>query len=835
MNSRLLLRLAVRETRGASRHAAFFAACIALGVGALTGVTGFGSAVERTIRREARALLGADVQIETKRPLSAQAEGVLKRLEARGAATARVLEMASMASSSRDGAAQLVELKAVGPGYPFYGRVVTEPEGAFAALAERGNLVAEESLLVRLDRRVGDRVRIGRSEFRIAGVLRKEPDRVAGAFSLGPRVLVWAADAEAAGLVRSGSRIRWRTLLKLAPELRAEEVDESLARELKGERAEVTTYAEAQPWLRRFLVQLTSYLSLLALMALFLGGIGVGMSVHAFLREKLPTLAVLKCLGFDSRTLIAGYLLQTMLIALAGGAAGVALGTMVQAALPAFLRGMVPEGLPRLPGFVSAFNGVGMGLGVALLFSTWPLLSIRTVRPLRILRRDVEESEGGPAAPRPWAVAGALAAGLSALALWQAGSLRDGGIFLGALAGALGALGAGAWGLLKAMRRVRGGHPMVRHGLANLHRPGSRSATVLVAVGLGTAVTLAAHLVEHSLLARVTENMPKDAPDFFFVDIQPDQKRGFEAESARFGVKPTLQSVARSRLESVKGVAVAEMDLEGRRDRWYFEREYVLTFADRLPPGNAVVRGRWSPESGTPWVSVEEDAAKHLGLDLGDAVEMDVQGTPLKARVTSIRSVNWGNFSTNFYMIFSPGSMKEVAYAWLATAQVPSGSSFGLQRALAKTFPNVTAIQLRAVLDTVGSVLGRLAAAIRFMGAFAVAAGIFVLAGAVASTRFRRLRESALLKTLGATRGQAAAALAVEYAVLGSAAGLLGAATAAALAWVVCRWVMKLPLVLEWEALAGAWALAAAGTVATGFLSTYGVLCRKPLEVLRSE
>src|SRR5213594_2770287 len=531
--SAFVSRMAWRETRAAWRHFAYFFVCIALGVAALVGVDLFAANLERAIQSEARSLMAADVELRTTRPLISEADGVLMKLDGRGIARMQVSELVAMAAVPSG--TQLVELKAVEPGYPFYGKLRADPEDALATLFTGTHALAEETLLIRLDLKVGDTLKIGHAEFRITGVLKKEPDRAAGAFSFGPRVLISRQGLGATGLVQPGSRVTHRHLLKLPDELTPKAVQAELAATFPDKTARVNTYQDAQPILRRFLRQLTMYLGLVGLIALMVGGIGVARSVRAFIKEKLETVAVLKAIGAGSGMILRVYLTQTFLLGVLGCLAGAVLGAAFQIALPPLLRAWLPIELEFRLALLPFVRGVGMGLLTTVLFALWPLLEVRHVRPNLILRREVADEPAGSPGRMAWAISGLLALALAGMALWQAGSWRAAGLFIGALAAALALLNATAWLVVRLARRVPRGRSLAwRQGLANLYRPGSQAQTVLVSVGVGVMVILAIHLVERNILWRIGENVPTDAPTFFFIDIQPDQKKNVGASVGTF-------------------------------------------------------------------------------------------------------------------------------------------------------------------------------------------------------------------------------------------------------------------------------------------------------------
>ncbi len=601
------IKMAWRETRAAWRHFLYFFVCIALGVGALVGVSLFATNVERAVTREARGLLGGDLEVRLSRPISKKGEAVLQSFSSRGIAITHASELVAMAAQADGEPAhaaqrtQIVELKAVEAGYPLYGRVKLDPDRPLSSMlvpTERtcarvpcyGALV-QESLLIRMDLSVGDRLKIGQAVFTITGLVRKEPDRVANLFSLGPRVMISREGLAAAELIKPGSRVRERYLLRLPATMPAQPLLYELRGRLGDESARVTTYRDAQPQLKQFLDQLTRYLGLIGLTALFVGGIGVATTAQAFLREKLQTIAILKTVGADSSTIIRTYLVQALLLGLIGSLAGAVLGVVLQGPLPPLLAGLLTTNLLdqieftntlALASLLPILKGVALGILTTLLFTLWPLLSIRKVRPALIFRREVVTTDAAQEQYRPsWSIdwgwllgiadplrsftAVGIAVGLAGLAVWQAGSWRIGLLFIGALAVAVAALLLAALLLIQAIRLVPGPRSLtIRHAIGNLHRPGSQATGVMVSVGIGVMVIVAVSLLERSLVRQVGVSRPTDAPTFFFIDIQPDQKDGVlrvihEKSGDPF---PEATPLVRSRLRAINGQPVKAEEVD---------------------------------------------------------------------------------------------------------------------------------------------------------------------------------------------------------------------------------------------------------------------------------
>lgn len=885
-----LFNMAWRETRGAWRHFVYFLVCIAIGVGALTGVSLFAAQVERVVNKEARGLLGGDLEIRLSRLLSPTGQSVLDKLSERGITLTHVSELVAMAarmdSSGSGQPTQIIELKAVETHYPLYGSLRLEPPLALSELLGAQirqcptrpcyGVLVQESLLIRMGLAVGGRLRIGQAQFIITGVLRTEPDRMANALSLGPRVLMSREGLHAAELIKVGSRIRERYLLKLPSTV----LPDPLLYELRGllapDSARVSSYRDAQPQLKQSLEQLTRYIGLIGLTALFVGGLGVATAVHAFVREKLQTIAILKTIGAESHTIIRTYGFQAMLLGLLGSLVGLVLGILLHQGLPRVIAAMMASDLLDQLGFMNDGLGIsigplakGLALGVlsTLLFTLWPLLTIRDVKPARIFRREVAPlaPTGSHETNRWWnrwremdrvraCASLVIGAGLALLSVWQASSWRVGLLFILAFAVAVLVLGTAARGMLVLLRTAPRPEPLIlRQALGNVIRPGSQVVGITIAIGIAAMIVTTVSLVEHALLEQVGENRPSDAPSFFFIDIQPDQTEGIVALLRQYSSDPSprLTPLVRSRFSTVNGEPVKfdalseeeeqkekSAQKEERRKKWYLTREYVLTFLQDLPKDNRIVQGEWWKPGQTfpkPLISIEEDAAKQLGLAVGDTIELDIQGALISGEISSIRQVDWGNFSTNFYMIFSPGSLDGAPHTYVATLRVAPSDEIALQQAVVSSFPNVTAINMGDVFDNFSRVLDRLSLAIRAVAMFCVLSGGLVMASALAATRYRRLYESVILKALGATRSVIVRSFAAEYALLGALAGLLGCTLASVLSWGVLETIFELSWSLQPAVLATGFISTILLTMLVGFLGTYRLLGQPPLAVLRHE
>ncbi|MEO1365727.1 MAG: FtsX-like permease family protein, partial [Acidobacteriota bacterium] len=662
-----------RESRGSGVRLVFFVLCLAVGVAAVVGVATFSSGLETGIRREARSLLAADLAIRGRQPVE---PAFLEAVDALpGSDRASLMEMLTVvAVESPDGgapgASQLTELKAVDGDYPFYGSLELEPAARLSELLSAETAVVGPELLDRLDLETGDTLRIGGQPFEIAGVVTEEPDRVAGAFSLGPRLFLSGAGVERAGLQKYGSRIVYRTLVRL-PEMSdadLEAVAENLGATLEDPSAfRLETYRQAQPALRKGLESFEAYIGLAALLSLVIGGVGVAQTVRAWLAGRMDAIAIYRCLGYKPAQVARLYLAQTAVMALVASVLGVVLGVLLVAVPRASLAGVLPvEHLdPIQP--LAWLQGLGLGTGVALLFAYPPIAAARRVPPIRVLRRSAEplpQSRGAVAG-----TAALLVGGVFALAWWQSRSALDGGLFTAGLLVSA-ALLAGAATLLArlAARPRRRVGLWLRQGLAALARPGAGTLGGIVALGLGVLVVLAMHLVERGLLGELDRDLPDEAPTAFLVDIQTDQWSGVQELLAEHGAAHyETAPVVMGRFKTINGRPVSEIvderEAQERKateedDTWALRRELRMTYLDGLGDDNQITAGSlWSAEG--PEVSLEEEFAGNLGVGVGDALVFDIQGVEVPVTVTSLRSVDWSSFGINFFIVAEPGVLDE--------------------------------------------------------------------------------------------------------------------------------------------------------------------------------
>lgn len=871
MKTRFAVRLARWEARASVRRIGVYTGAIALGVAALVAINSFRASVVESVQSEARSLLGADLRLSSSAAFPEQVAVVLDSVAAEGVDVSYVTRLASMVRATRSGGTRLLQVHAIEGGYPFYGDVAIEPAGVWPLTGAERHAVVEPAVLVQLDAAVGDTLAIGNARFVIAGTIDGLGVDVGFQSAIGPRVYIPAAYLAETGLVQFGSLVRYQAYLRFGDVARAEAFEDAHRELLREARVGSRTVADQAEDLTEAFGSLGRYLGLVGLMAMLLGGIGVASAVHAYVREKVPQIAVLRCLGATRRSVFGAYLLQTGAIGLGGAAAGAALGVAVQAVLPAMVGDALPVDVAFRVHWPAILGGVAAGATVSALFALLPLLAVRDVPPLQALRRGFEPARG---AIDPWRVFayGALALGVVGLSIAQAPGPGAGIGFAVGIGTVLALLGATALIVAHTARRFvpRSTDFALRQGIANLFRPRNQTAAVTLSIGFGVFLLATLQLVQANLLDRFRIEAAADRPNLLLFDLQTDQLEGVRTFFESRGVLlEQMTPLVPARIAAIGGRSASELladTTDGAPERWALRREYRNTYRARLAETEELVAGEWWEEGGyeggphagpvgtgageaatgggagqsavaasrLPRISVEEELARELRVGIGDRITWDVQGVPIETEIASLRRVDWARFSPNFFVVFEPGVLEEAPQTIVALARVPETVGRAeLQRDLVERWPNVSALDLTQVQEALDGIVGKASLAVRFLALFAIGGGLVVLAGSLATTRFQRMRELALLRTLGASRAQLRRVLFVEYLALGAVSGLAGAILAGFAAWALTAGLFEMDFSLPAPALAVTWGATSLLTAALGYLNGRGLLDRPPLEVLR--
>jgi putative ABC transport system permease protein len=847
-----VLRLAWRESRASRRRGLLLVVAVGIGVAALIAINSFTDNLRESVSQEARALLGADLALSCGGPFSPGAESLLaevRRASAPQADVARVVSFGAMAFRPGGQTTRLAQVLAVDPGYPFYGTVDTAPAGEWQRLAETGGAIADASLLVALGGRVGDEIALGEARFVLRATLENMPGDVGVRSAFGPRIFIPRSRVLETGLLTRGSRARYEAYLRLPPGADAQKIGDRYRSRLSAERLNVRTVADDQRRLTETLSRFGHFLGLVALVALLLGGLGVASAVHVFIKRRMATVAVLRCLGATGGTVLAAYLVQAVVVGLLGSVLGAALGATVQLALPRLLRDVLPVNVAWSLSWPSVLSGVGMGVWVAVVFSLFPLLAVRRISPLAVLRRDYEGDEVPRRDVARHAAALALGASLVVLAVIQAGRLAFGLAFAAGVGVAVAALWLSALALVRGLRRF---FPqrlpyLYRQGLANLYRPANQTLMVVLALGFGAFLLSTLLLVQHNLLRGLRVDRGVSRPNLVFFDVQPDQRDDVLARIAAEGpLTAPVAPIVPMRIQSLKGRPASELlaieDERQRPERWALRREYRSSYRDTLAPSERLVAGawwrpgQWKGRAGTVPVAVEAGLARELRVGIGDEIVWDVQGVSVRSRVAALREVEWARFEPNFFVVFPDGPLDDAPQSYVLLSRVDDAVRRArLQRAVVEAHPNISTLDLAQVQHAIEAVLDKVVLAIRFMALFSLGAGAVVLAGAVAASRYQRVREGALLRTLGARRSQLLRILLTEYAVLGTLAGLAAILLSTAAGWALARFVFGGSFALPGPELAALIVSVLALTVVVGLSGSTEVWRRPPLEVLRAE
>jgi putative ABC transport system permease protein len=824
-------KIAWRESRASAAKFAFVILAVALGVASLTGVRGFSRAFNRTLLRQARTLMAADLSLRVfAMPSPAQA-AVMQKYETKGARRTWLTETLTMVTAPGTDVPLLCSVKAVDPKvYPFYGEVKLVPPANIRNVLNANTAAVSDDLLIRLKIHVGDTIRIGGQDFKVVGTVDAEPDRMSGSLNVGPRIMMSREAIDRTGLLIPGSRASERFLFKIP----VSGIDVGAMRtDLKKAfpDAMISDFRQTNPAIEQGLERATTFLSLVSLIALIVGALGVATAIQAHLSQRMDSIAVMKCLGARSSQILSIYVLQTAGLGLTGGIMGVLFGLLVERAFPIFLDRYFHLQADSTWDFVTAGQGIAIALLTTLLFTLPPLLSIKRIRPGLIFRREMA-SEASPT--RQWftrvreslVAAVLILAGIGFVAAWLSSSPQMGLYFVLGLTGSLLLLAGVAWALMRGLKVLSRGvgralRPSIRHGIANLYRPGNHAESALVALGIGVMFTLTVYLVQRGLLTELVKSAPPGMPNVFLLDITPRIKDGVTVIAAKQqGIEGKLELIGTvaARIASINGSAFDRASLRGPSRR--YSREISIGVDRSLKPGE---------------LSISEEAAKILGVQIGSKIDWTTPGREFASTISAIHKIDQTRLSARIEFLLSADTLSGSPTIYYGALRVQAARVPALQRAIYNAYPTVTVVNVADVMQIVQGVVDQISLVIRFISAFAILAGAIILASSVAGTRFRRIREVVILKTLGATRNRVAEIFSIEFLILGTVAGLMGALLATGFSNILLHKLLDAPLRFDlWPNLFCVLLTAFIANVA-GWLASFRILGQKPLEVLRHE
>ena len=842
---RFALRFIWRDLRGGLRGFGVFIACIALGVMAVAGVGSVAASLNDGIAGAGRVIVGGDLAFTLIQRQVDDAERAF--LDGRGkvsvAATLRAM------ARTTDGRATLVELKAVDGNYPLFGAVLTDPamplDALFAQKDGAFGAAVDPALLTRLDLKTGDRITIGNAAITLRAALTNEPDKLSSGIGFGPRVLLSAAALQASGLLQPGSLVRWQYRLRLP---QADASDAAVAATEKQAQTqfpeagwEIRSRSKPSPALEREIERFSQFLTLVGLTALLVGGVGVANAVAGYLAGKREVIATMKALGLSGGGVFAAYCGEIGVVALVAALIGAAVGAALPFVIVAAFGAIIPLPVaPALHPWILAL-ALGYGLLTSFAFALWPLGRARDISVSMLFRDQIAAEQSRPRLRYIAAIAG-IVASLAALSIVTTYDRRVAVFFIIAAAAvflALRLLAVGAMWVAQHLPRRRSA--TLRLAIANIHRPGALTPSVMLSLGLGLALLVTVVEIDGNLHRELAKALPDKAPSFFFLDIPAADGDRFDAFARREAPGSTIERVPmlRGRIVAANGIPAADLK-PAPGSRWVLRGDRGITYASTVPAGSRIVAGQWwsAGYSGEPLVSLESRTAQNLNLKVGDTVTVNVLGRNITARIANLRAVDWESLGINFVLVFSPGAFAGAPHTDIATLTFADGGTTAedtvLIKALGGAFPTVSALRIKDALDAVEAIVGKLILAVRGASLITLVAAALVLGGALAASQRFRVYDAVVLKTLGATRAQLTAAYTLEYLLIGLATAVFGVAAGALAADLVVTRLMEFPFVFVPGKAAAAALLALLVTVVLGLVGTFSALGRKPADVLRN-
>lgn len=833
--------MALRDGRRGVRSLLISMSCVVLAVASVVVAFSFRENLLASIQAQSKSLLGADLALDSREPFSAEDETLMRSL---GGDQSRQIGFTSMVYFPASGGSRLVQVRAISGGFPYYGALESEPVFSSASFHGGPNALVDENVLLQYNAKVGEKIKIGNLEFLIAGKLRKIPGETLAFSLISPRVYIPMAYLERTQLVQKGSLVRYRVYFKLPRDADVDRLVANLTPTLQRLQLEADTVTRRAASIATSMENLSRYLRLAVFVAVLLAGVGVASVMHVYAKEKTRSVALLGCIGAGPREAVAVYLLQVILLTLISSFVGAALGIAAQYALPHALKDFIPVTtvIHIAPNSVGA--GLGIGVGTAVLFALIPLLPLRRVSPLLALRASFE-SEAQTRDPLVPLIFLLIVVLIAAFAVAITGNWIHGALFTVGVLAVFALLGLIARGGALLMRRLAPSAMSFawRQGLANLHRPNNQTLAVTLSIGLGVFLLVTLYSVQNILVEQVVRRSGQGDPNIVLFDVQNDQRQGVAKllKSSNIPLHAEVPIVT-MRLTAVKGRRVEALrnDAEAKIPGWALRREYRSTYRAGVTGTEQIIRGTWQgkvSENVQPIpVSVEKGIAETLKVDVGDELQFEIQGVPLSTRIASLREVDWQRVQPNFFVVFPEGVLESAPQFYAVMARAESNqASAQLQRAVVEQFPNVSVIDLSLVLNTLNSILSRVSYAMRFVALFTILTGLAVLASAVLGSRMQRLKESILLRTLGAPRTLILSSVIAEYLFLGVLGSVAGAVLGVAASWGLSYYFFGASVAIFITPALAIPALVTAATVFAGVLGCWGLFRAPALETLRAE
>jgi putative ABC transport system permease protein len=835
-----LVRMAWRDSRRNFSRLVLFISSIILGIAALVATFSLGDNVQKDIDRQAKTLVGADLVIESNHQVSNKIQPLLDSL---GNERSKECTFASMIYFKKNNGTRLVQVCALEGNYPYYGAFETVPPKAEKEFRKHQQALVDKTLMLQYNAHVGDSIQLGDVTFTIAGILNKAPGRNGISTTVAPPVYIPYRYLDETGLLKKGSRFSFN-FYYLFDSTDAEKVVSRISGKLEKEGLDYETAASRKRNTGRAFEDFTQFLTLISFIALLLGCIGVASSVHVYIREKLNSIAILRCLGANGAQAFLIYLIQITGIGLLGSVVGAFLGTIVQQVLPAVLQDILPIELTTAISWSSVGRGILLGVMISVLFGLLPLISIRNISPLNTLRLSVESTVKF-FDPFKWLIYLIILIFIATFTKQQIEVWQKAIFFTAGILAAFLVLMLVAWLLRWLVRRFfpTSWSYLWRQGFANLYRPNNQTLILVVTIGLGTALIGTLYFIHNILINRVTLSASGDQPNIVLFDIQPNQNEKVINIAKQYHL-PILQQVpiVTIRIEEINGKNAEQVkhDTASKVPRWAFESEFRVTYRDTLTSSEKLIAGklgrRIRSSNDVIYVSMEEGNAKWMHVDIGDRILFTVQGMLVPTVLGSLRKVDWQRIQTNFRIIFPPGVLEEAPQFHVLMTRVPSTEvSARFQQTVVRQFPNVSIIDLGLVLSVLNDVLDKIGFVIRFMAAFSMITGLIVLIASILISKYQRIQETVLLRTLGASRRQILIITALEYFFLGALAAATGIILSLVGSWALAKFIFDASFIPSWWPVLIMFTAISLLTVIIGLFNSWSVLNKAPLEILRKE